>query len=375
MRLGVDARLLTEQMTGIGRYTYEACRHLGRLNEQTYLYTPSPVPEAISSFLSPAIINSDCVYGRLRRMLWSQQTLPKRVAEDGIEVFWGATHRIPHRLDPSIARVVTIHDLVWKQAGATMRPFSRLMESVLMPRAIDSADLIMADSNNTAQELAAFYPGAADKVRVVHLGGSELPSPEPQEALVPLGIKKPYILFVGTLEPRKNLNRLLEAYSRLPLDLQSAYDLLIVGGKGWGNVDIDMLTKTFKIQNHVRALGYVSDETLATLYKHAIFLVMPSVYEGFGLPLVEAMRFGTPVLTSNTSSMPEVSGDAGFLVDPYSVESIQQGLQQMLCSSSLIERLSAAAPKVAARFNWQRTAHESMDVFKEALEIRRRKTK
>ncbi len=173
MRLGVDARLLTEKITGIGRYTFELCRHLSRINEPTFLYVPSHLPVKIQSSLTPAILKSDKAYGRVRRMLWSQTDLPNHAYHDSIEVFWGATHRIPQKLDVRIARVVTIHDLVWRTAGETMRPFSRLMESVLMPRAIAAADLIMADSKSTAQELVIYYPEAADKTRVVYLGASE----------------------------------------------------------------------------------------------------------------------------------------------------------------------------------------------------------
>lgn len=375
MKVGVDARLLTEQVTGIGRYTYEVCRYLARINEPVFLYTPSPVSEKIQDALAPAVIKNDQAYGRIGRMLWSQRILPKRAAIDGVEVFWGATHRIPQFLDEHIARVVTIHDLVWKKAGATMRPFSKLMESLLMPRAIAATDLIMADSEATAQEIAHYFPEAASKTRVVYLGATEFPASGGDVLLADFGIQKPYFLFVGTLEPRKNLQRLLEACANLSEELRESYVLVIAGGQGWGGIDLQQMVRSLKIEKQVHILGYVGDEALSTLYKHARFLVMPSIYEGFGLPLVEAMSFGRPVLTSNTSSMPEVAAEAGLLVDPYSVDSIRIGLEQLLGSDELVQRLARSAPVVASRFSWERTAKEAMEVFNEALEIRKSKIK
>jgi glycosyltransferase involved in cell wall biosynthesis len=373
MKIGIDARLLTEQVTGIGRYTYEMCKGLVRLNPDLSLYTPSPVSDQINRAIAPAKIKSGQAYGRIRRMVWSQTQLPQWALTDGIDVFWGATHRIPQNLDARIARVVTIHDLVWKEAGDTMRPLSRLMESLLMPRAIKSADLIMADSISTAEGLVKLYPEAKEKVRIVYLGAGKLPDPGCTKDLLSLGIDMPYFLFVGTLEPRKNLERLLEAYAFLPKLLRDRCVCVIAGGRGWGGVDVHQLLESLNIQSHVRVLGYVSDEDLSTLYKHARFLAMPSLYEGFGLPLLEAMTFGTPVLTSNCSSMPEVASKAGCFIDPESVDSIRMGLDKLINSDDYVVELASQAIHVANRFSWERASNEAMTVFKEAIEIRKGK--
>jgi len=136
--------------------------------------------------------------------------------------------------------------------------------------------------------------------------------------LASLGIVKPYVLFVGTLEPRKNLRRLLGAWAGLPAALRQSHQLVIAGGKGWGGVDVPQLVQALGLGDTALVLGYVSDAQLAGLYAHARFLAMPSLYEGFGLPLVESMAHGVPVLTANCSAMPEVAGDAGVLVNPLS---------------------------------------------------------
>jgi glycosyltransferase involved in cell wall biosynthesis len=287
-----------------------------------------------------------------------------------VSVFWGATHRLPHYLPAQIARVVTIHDLVWKHAGETMRPLSRWVEKRLMPEAIRQADRIVADSVSTANAIEAEYPAVGDKIRVVYPGATDLPAPLDFQSLSALGIEYPYFLFVGTLEPRKNLQRLLEAYASLDAELRNRARLVIAGGKGWGGVDIASLVRDMHLDGQVISTGYVNETQLATLYAHARFLVMPSLYEGFGLPLVEAMSFGVPVLTSNRSSMSEVAGDAGMLVDPFDVSSITTGLSSLLGDEAYRDHLASRAIPNAKRFSWQNAAREIWAVFEEAVEMR-----
>ena len=143
--------------------------------------------------------------------------------------------------------------------------------------------------------------------------------------------------------------------------------LAIAGGSGWGGVDVAIIARKYGVQDRVRVLGYVSEEQLATLYTHALFLAMPSLYEGFGLPLIEAMSRGIPVLTSNCASMPDVAGDAGLLVDPHDVASISRGLSEFLCDNTKISALASRAIANAARFCWERAAKETLQVFDEAI--------
>jgi glycosyltransferase involved in cell wall biosynthesis len=370
MKIGIDARLLSEPVTGIGRYTVDLTRQLIKLRGEFCLYTPGPA--VVGQWLQGnTSIRSAEFSSRITKMIWSQSYLPYWAAKDRVDVFWGATHRLPRYLPASIARVVTIHDLVWKQAGETMRPLSRWIEKRLMPEAIYSADRIIADSFNTAQEIKEEYPEAGDRVRVVQLGLPELPAPLGFQSLVELGIDREYFLFVGTLEPRKNLHRLLKAYAQIDAGIRNNTLLVIAGGKGWGNVDIDLLIKKIGLATQVTLVGYVDDVQLATLYAHARFLVMPSLYEGFGLPLIEAMSFGVPVLTSNCSAMPEVAGDAGVLVDPLDENSIAKGLLSLLDNETYRDQLATKAKPNAAQFSWQKAARETWSVFEEAVAERR----
>ena len=305
---------------------------------------------------------------RAARMLWSQTCLPHWAVKDHIEVFWGTAHRLPRFLPEKTAQVVTIHDLVWKHAGETMRPLSRMMEGIFMPAAIRQADRIVAISTSTAIDIEEEYPDAVDKIRVIYPGTTGLPAPLDFHSLSALGIRFPYILFVGTLEPRKNLQVLLQAYALLDIKTRNETRLVIAGGKGWGGVEINAMIKDLCLADHVIPVGYVNETQLATLYAHARFLAMPSLYEGFGLPLIEAMSFGIPVLTSNRSSLPEVAGDAGVLVDPFNIHSVSEGLSSLLKNHQHRNYLAKKAISHAKRFSWNNAARKMWAVFQEATE-------
>ncbi|MEQ1814164.1 MAG: glycosyltransferase family 1 protein [Candidatus Nitrotoga sp.] len=364
--------MLCGVVTGIERYASEMTHEFLRSNPESefFLYAPRSLATSIP-FYTNVVVRTAKINSRANKTLWSQTQLPYWANQDNLDVFWGPTHRLPRLLSNKIARVVTIHDLVWKYAGETMRPLNRLAEQCLMPDAIRLADRIMADSHSTAEAIANEFPRVKDRIRVVHLGATALPEPLGFDTLKSLGIDRPYFLFVGTLEPRKNLRRLLEAYASLDEMIRKQTLLVIAGGKGWGNVDLVSLVNSLGLRDSVRLAGYVSEAQLSTLYAHARFLAMPSLYEGFGLPLVEAMSFGVPVLTSSCSSLPEVAGDAGVLVDPHNTNSVAFGLLQILKDEALRNELAVRAKVNVARFSWAKAARETMEIFDEAIEDRK----
>jgi glycosyltransferase involved in cell wall biosynthesis len=274
-------------------------------------------------------------------------------------------------LPKRIAQVVTIHDLVWRYAPHTMKPLSSIADKIMIGKAIRSADRVLVVSENTGRDVSIQYRSAATRVRLVKPGIARLPKPQDLSELRSIGIDRPYVLFVGTLEPRKNLERLLEAYGHLPMSVRQQYPLVVVGGKGWGHVDVHHFVRSFNLEGLVHVTGFVSDEQLSTLYAHARLVAMPSLYEGFGLPLIEAMSYGVPVLTSNISSLPEVAGDAGVLIDPFNVSSIAAGLVRVLTDDTLHEILSASALSRSKLFSWDKAAQGALAVFQEAVNERR----
>ena len=368
MKIGVDARLLSRPLTGIGRYTLEMCRALSKEGSVSlYLYSPAPIQPEIVINLGSANIRTGNWNNGLLRQLWTESYLPFWAKKDGVDVFWGPAHRLPHWLPRNMARVVTIHDLVWKYAGDTMRPLSRLLECYQMPAAVQAADAVVADSSATADAVKEEFCIDSNKLSVVPLGASLAENAASFEMLQEQGINRPYFLFVGTLEPRKNLIRLLTAYSHLSDSIKDQATLVIAGGKGWGGIDINDTVADLGLEKYVRILGYVDESALATLYANALFLAMPSLYEGFGLPLVEAMVHGTPVLTSNNSSMPEVAGNAGLLIDPLDIQSIKNGLDELITNHNLRRALAGNARENVTRFNWDTAAKQLVSVFEKAI--------
>jgi len=369
-RIAVDASSLAEPMTGVGRYTYEILRRLVVMGHEWVLYAHRPL--VVGDWDQPNVsVVAGRVPRRLLRTFWVQTAVPYMARRDRAELFWSPAHRLPIVLPDNVARVVTIHDLVWKRVPETMHPFSYWLDKTLMPVSVRLADRVITVSQHTAGDVLAEMPLTGDKLRPIPLGISDLSQPGPRGRLNSLGLSEPYFLFVGTLEPRKNLARLLEGYSRLPGELKDRAMLAVAGGKGWGGIDVMTLADNFGIRDRIKVLGYVDDAVLATLYAHALFFAMPSLYEGFGLPLLEAMARGSPVLTSTCASMPEVAGDAGLFVDPNDVESIRQGLVRLLGDDSLRNALASKAQANAFRFSWDRAAEETLEVFEEAITARR----
>ena len=369
MRVGIDARVLADPLTGIGRYTTELTNELVKKTGEFLIYSGGLFPtkrwqKGNVSFRSANLQN------RAARMFWSQTQLPYWVARDYVDVFWGTSHRLPRYLPAGTARVVTIHDLVWKYQADTMRPLSQWLESVLMPQAIRMADIIIVDSISTAIAVKSQFPKAVSRVRVVYPGKTDLPAPCNLQSASILKIKNPYVLFVGTLEPRKNLQRLLRAYAMLDADVRSSVQLVIAGGEGWGNINLHQLIDELGLHDQVNLAGYVTDQQLSDLYAGCLFLAMPSLYEGFGLPIVEAMSYGKAVLTSNVSSMPEVAGKAAVLVNPIDVHSISSGLKVLLKKEERI-KLEAESKKSSERFNWENSAEKLWEIFQEAIHIRK----
>lgn len=365
MRIGVDASMLSGHMTGIGRYVSSLSKALLEQGAELYFYSFENEKKKIAG--------SETIY-RVARILFLQSIVPLKVLKDDIDIFWGGAHRLPRFLSKDIAQVVTVHDLVWKYAAHTMRPMSRAVDKVMMRQAVCQADRILTVSKNTCNDIVEEYPWVADRIRVVRPGLKKLPSLDDflYDSFF-LNSVQSYILFVGTLEPRKNLARLLEAYGKLSWALRQQYPLVVVGDSGWGNVNIHHLIQKFDLEGTVYVTGFVSDAQLAYLYSRARLLAMPSLYEGFGLPILEAMMYGVPALASNISSMPEVVGNGGILVNPFDVDSIKNAMIKLLVDNDFYEKLSAHALLRSQNFTWEKAARETLAVFQEALREKRDK--
>jgi len=232
------------------------------------------------------------------------------------------------------------------------------------------SDRIIAVSESTKKDVQEFLGFPQDLISVVHNGLDKrflADCDYPKEDLKKLyGIKDKYILFLGTLEPRKNLTRVLEAFARFKKTFRKKFDyqLVVAGKRGWLMEEYFQLTQDLDIKNDVIFTGYVGGNELKPLYCHAEFFVMPSLYEGFGQTIVEAMASGAPCLVSKVASIPEIAGNAVYYVDPHDTEGIGKAMNELATNKELRENLSAAGREQAKKFSWEKCARETLEVYK-----------
>ena len=370
IRIGVDARHLSGRNNGIQTYLLNLLHYSIKSTMDThewFLYCPYSIDKKVFNYKHVKIINPPISTKFIGfHLVFSQIFIPILSLIDRVDIVWFPANRSSLFLPKSIARVVSIHDVVWKKYPETMKYTVLKLDKFFMMRSAKLADIVTTVSHSSFDDIVRAGVSDSNKIIVVSNGVNRPNSIEKK-------IDRSFFLFVSTLEPRKNLTRLLQAYGSLPLSIKEKMKLVIVGGKGWGEVNLlDTITQ-LDLTEYVKVLGRVDDATLAALYANAQFLVMPSLYEGFGLPLVEAMSYGTPVLTANNSSMPEVAGNAGLLVDALDVESIADGLQEMITNNELRERLAKNAKLNASRYSWDESAKKLITVFEKAIDLRKDK--
>jgi glycosyltransferase involved in cell wall biosynthesis len=242
-------------------------------------------------------------------------------------------------------------------------PASALAERLTLPIAVRRAAGFICISEATRSELEERFPATRGRTVAIPLGAAEaFYDASPGQIAAKHGIDYPYVLAVGTFEPRKNLARLVEAFAAVPASVRDGCRLVLAGGRGWSNAELEAVLG--RHGRDVRVLGYVPDDDLPGLYAGATAFAYPSLAEGFGLPVAEAMAAGTAVLTSNRSSLPEVAGDAAVLVDPTDEEAISAGLERLLSDGDLRRRLAARGRARAQELTWDRAARRTLDYLR-----------
>lgn len=366
MNIGIDARNLVSELSGIGRYVIESTRSLIALGHQVTLYLPSE-PRDLGSVPKNADLQISNFGGSVKRIMWGNTVLPGMIAKANHDVFWAPAHRLPWR-PITTPCVLTVHDLVWHYAGETMTKRGWMAERLFFRRALQNADRIVAVSHATKMGISNVFPWATNKIDVVYPGCTKLKVAGSREIFERMKIDQPFALFVGTLEPRKNLVQLLRAFALVVGSMQQRLLLVIAGRQGWGEANLKQEIAQLGIEENVRLTGHVTDEELACLYKGARFLTFPSLYEGFGFPIIEANAAGIPVITSNNSSMPEVAGKAAIFVNANDVSSIAQGIIRLATDNELHSELSKAAVHNAARFDWDINTINLAEALTRAIE-------
>lgn len=368
-RIGIDVSSFSRPVTGISRYIIEVVRGFTNYPVELFLYgvkkSESPLWRQLNA---NAHIRTSLEKRRYLNFCFLQVAIPIWANKDKLDLFFAPAHRLPFWLSNDIKKVLTVHDLVWIRHPETMRRLSWFFERILQPLAIRRAHSILTDAMSTSTDLKHYFRGIDSKINVAPLGISRLSSIGECTDSRRDKFDIPYCLFVGTIEPRKNILRLLQAYELLEGSVRQKCQLVIVGKKGWRMRNLSHSVKDMMLDRDVKLIGYVTDQELDKLYKNASFFVYPSIYEGFGLPLVEAMSYGLPILTSNSSAMPEVVGEAGILVDPLNAESIADGLRLLITDDRTRLDLAKKSIERAALFSWKKTLEMMWSLFQSLLE-------
>ncbi len=378
MRIGIDATAMPPRLTGAGNYTVNLTRALldvDAVNE--YVVFTNPL---YASFFKPRLrlrVMVQPLASRVLRIVWEQTILPLLMHQQRLDVFHSPHYTIPFAAP--CATVVTFHDMTFFLYPEMHTTYKKVFFKPMIYMSTRLADAIIADSETTRQDTLRLMDAAPDQVTAVPLGVSTDYAPLNDGAMradlvARYHLTPQFILCVSVLEPRKNLVTLVRAYKQLVLR-GIPHTLVITGRKGWQYEDLFRTVKELGLHDRVIFTGYVPETDLGLLYSAADVFVYPSIYEGFGLPVLEAMACGTPVVTSNISAMPEIVGDAGLLVDPRNVDALADAIQRIVTDRALHTALSALGLARSKFFSWERVARETLAVYERAVQTRRGKTK
>ena len=368
-------------LTGIGRYTFELARHLKEIADIEPLrflsgYRFAPLPEPTQAALPTALSSSNLRRRLLKNPLTIElysrvSPLLKQFALRGYadHVFHGPNFYLPPFPGPSVC---TFHDLsifTWAHCHPPERVRYMGKEIELT---LKRADMLITDSETTRQEVAAYFGWPLDKIRAVPLACSTDFRPRTVDELNPVlgkhGLNlQAYSLYVGTIEPRKNLEVLLDAYALLPQAIRQQWPLVLIGYHGWRSEQLHARIETAMAEGWARYLGFVDADELPLIYAGARLFVFPSLYEGFGLPVLEAMASGIPVVCSNASTLPEVAGDAAAMCEPQDVDGLSELINMALQDDNWRNQSIKTGLLQAAKFSWQRCAEETAAVYKKVL--------
>jgi glycosyltransferase involved in cell wall biosynthesis len=368
--IAINAHLLSGQdsyrSAGVHQYIYHLLRHLAQADDRMCFTV------LLGEGVFPLDIALDSRRSRwptsrpFTRVLWEQLVQPWVLRRMGADLV-----HCPAFVGPLFApcsMVITIHDLSFICFPDLFRPANRLYLKVMTWLSAHRARRLIAVSVHTAAETTRLLNVPSERIDVVYHGVEPDFHPLPADEVVAFRQRRKlperFVLFVGTLEPRKNLVRLVEAFARIRDD---RLGLVLAGGKGWLYDELFARVESLGLGEKVIFAGYVPNEELPLWYNAATVLAYPSLYEGFGLPVLEAQACGTPVLTSNVSSLPEAAGDAALMVDPYDVEALAEGLRRLLTGRVLRQELRERGLAHAGQFSWPHTARGTARVYRRAL--------
>jgi glycosyltransferase involved in cell wall biosynthesis len=386
MHIGIDAHLLAftsdYRQAGLSRYIYEMVLNLPPVmphDQFTAFVGNGKIPHDFLDIIPPNVALSRSRFPTVKapvRIAWEQTVLPFAAARSGLDLLFCPVNVRPF-LSPCPA-IVTIHDVIFLHYPGSFHPLKRLYLKAMTGWSARHADHVITVSEATRQDVIRMLGVPPRRVTAVHngVGAQFRPCSEREKEAFrrDKGVEGRAILYIGTLEPRKNVTTLIEAFAAIASDPELTDITLMIGGsKGWYYDEIFATAdrRGLTAGGRVRFLGRVPDEELPLWYNIAALCAYPSFYEGFGLPPLEAMACGTPVVVSDRSALPEIVGDAGILVDPEAVPAWSSALRRLLQDRDLAQDLARRGHERAAQYSWERSARETAEVFQRVMASRR----
>lgn len=369
MRIGFDVSALVKEAAGIGQWIIHTLKNImeidkeRNLNNEYYLFTYDDLKSPLE--LPP---NWHMVYygGDNRKQLRYLTHAHRYIKEQKLDVFVGTRHYLP-LFKGKTKYVGIVHDLIPLYMPELFTKEHKLRFKTFTTICKYRADAIVAVSEATKADVLKYMKLPSDKVKVIYEGANPMFNAERDTAGIKATMEKyhidsDYVLCLSTVEPRKNMLRTIQAYEQCILEAKLPYKLVIVGGSGWNNGPVyEYVQEHLELKKHVIFTGYVSDLEVKHIYSNASLFIYASLCEGFGLPILEAMQSGIPVITSNLSSMPEVAGEACELIDPYDISQMKDAMTKVLSSKELQESMAQAGLQQAKKFSWRKSAEETLD--------------
>ncbi len=357
MKIAILADPLDNQSAGVHTYTKGLVHALIQQDQQhEYILIREKIDPALSSKVRQIAIPNNrflMLFAALRMFV----IIPILLRRLRVDLVIEPAHFGPFNLPRRIRRVNIIHDLTPLLFPLYHPLHSRLLQRFFLGRILKKASLIAAVSNHTAKDIVRFFPHIVDKIITVYPGRDPFFKPDlDQTVLKKHQLNTPYFLTVGTIEPRKNLLLLLRAYQTFREQSTTSVSLVIAGGKGWKYQAFYTALDRHPFKTDIILTGYVEKQLLPSLYTHALAMIYPSLYEGFGLPVLEAMACGTKAICSNRSSLPEVGGAAALYFDPENKQQLVRHMHSIISDQAALHQSKSFSLQQAARFNWSSSA-------------------
>jgi len=371
MRIGIDGTLLHGRYSGVEYSIHHLLHALARCDAENEFVVYVPAGFQPDGDFPPSFTwhyTSFPGRRRLRRIFWQQCQLPRQLVRDGVDIHHGPGYIIPLRCP--VPAVVTVYDIIALTHPRLCRLANFLHYRWALPRVLRRAARVIVPSESVKDDIVRLFPETAPRLRVVPLGIDEvyfhpIKDETAKRVRAKFALPERYILFIGNLEKKKNLRMLIEVFGDLKARHAIPHHLVLAGCLRTATADLHHAIQNVSDNNSIHLLDYVPQEDLPALYRAAEVFVLPSLVEGFGLPVLEAMALGTPVVASNRGALPEVVADAGLLCDPEDPQSLREALLRLINDQHLRLRLSEAGNKRAQEFTWKKTAEQVISIYRE----------